>query len=199
MYSPVIGRYLTPDPVGLFGGFDRFGYVAHNPVNWIDPFGLVRWGQLGSSVLGLVGNGLGIFVGSILLGTPEPTLATKAIGAVVVGKSTVGWGLNWYNLTQSFNDSCEKYDAPASAARAVATVVSPGNQDAQAIADVVDLSIDFASGRGAAYAYKTTFGIATKGPKFRFDPSSKILTNPSIVPAFQTTQVTAIGIDNVAR
>jgi RHS repeat-associated protein len=38
-YSAVAGQYLTPDPLGLAGGFNPYSYV-HNPTGLIDPFGL---------------------------------------------------------------------------------------------------------------------------------------------------------------
>ncbi|MBC8952820.1 RHS repeat-associated core domain-containing protein [Xenorhabdus sp. PB62.4] len=38
-YSPETGQYISPDPLGLLGGFNPYSYV-HNPVNFIDPFGL---------------------------------------------------------------------------------------------------------------------------------------------------------------
>ncbi|MDE1492606.1 AHH domain-containing protein [Xenorhabdus bovienii] len=38
-YSPVVGCYLTPDPLGLMGGTNPYRYV-HNPTGWVDPLGL---------------------------------------------------------------------------------------------------------------------------------------------------------------
>ncbi|MDQ2780349.1 MAG: hypothetical protein M3Y32_12420, partial [Pseudomonadota bacterium] len=38
-YDPADGRYISPDPVGLEGGFNLYKYTA-NPANWSDPYGL---------------------------------------------------------------------------------------------------------------------------------------------------------------
>jgi RHS repeat-associated protein len=37
--DPEIGRFISPDPIGLAGGFNLYQY-APNPVSWIDPLGL---------------------------------------------------------------------------------------------------------------------------------------------------------------
>jgi RHS repeat-associated protein len=42
-YDPEIGQYISPDPIGLGGGLRPQGYV-HNPVDWVDPFGLEKKG-----------------------------------------------------------------------------------------------------------------------------------------------------------
>jgi RHS repeat-associated protein len=39
-YDPMVGRYLQPDPIGLEGGPNVYGYVGSDPLNNIDPRGL---------------------------------------------------------------------------------------------------------------------------------------------------------------
>ncbi|WP_162137113.1 RHS repeat-associated core domain-containing protein, partial [Acidovorax sp. CF316] len=39
-YSAERGRYTQADPIGLDGGFNRFGYVGGNSLSFIDIFGL---------------------------------------------------------------------------------------------------------------------------------------------------------------
>ncbi|MGK4007240.1 RHS repeat-associated core domain-containing protein [Sorangium sp. So ce1036] len=39
-YDPRIGRYISPDPVGLLGGLDPFAYCYQQPFRFHDPLGL---------------------------------------------------------------------------------------------------------------------------------------------------------------
>lgn len=39
-YDPRHGRFLSPDPLGLYGGLNEYAYTL-NPVGWIDPLGLI--------------------------------------------------------------------------------------------------------------------------------------------------------------
>ena len=44
-YDPATGRFISKDPIGWAGGFNLYAYTGNNPVNWVDPSGLVdEWG-----------------------------------------------------------------------------------------------------------------------------------------------------------
>ncbi|WP_418128021.1 RHS repeat-associated core domain-containing protein [Variovorax sp. KK3] len=62
-YFPALGRYTQPDPTGLFGGPNRFGYVAANPLSYSDPEGLVRQSGRPLDILPLEGGGGGMLGG----------------------------------------------------------------------------------------------------------------------------------------
>ncbi|MDX2058915.1 MAG: RHS repeat-associated core domain-containing protein, partial [Gemmatimonadales bacterium] len=56
-YDPTTGRFTQPDPIGLAGGLNLYGFANGDPVNFSDPFGLVPlplilWGmfELGSAL-----------------------------------------------------------------------------------------------------------------------------------------------------
>ena len=38
-YSPSLGRFLSPDPIGTDGGPNLYAFVGNNPINQIDPLG----------------------------------------------------------------------------------------------------------------------------------------------------------------
>jgi RHS repeat-associated protein len=42
-YSPELQRFISEDPVGFMGGSNFYVYVANNPVNWLDPLGLIHY------------------------------------------------------------------------------------------------------------------------------------------------------------
>ena len=60
-YDPNIGRWTAKDPIDFAGGdVNLYGYVLNDPVNWVDPTGLINWGNaFGQALSGPIGNALG--------------------------------------------------------------------------------------------------------------------------------------------
>jgi RHS repeat-associated protein len=45
-YDPSLGRWLSPDPIGYADGPNLYAYVRGNPVNYVDPTGLLTSDEL---------------------------------------------------------------------------------------------------------------------------------------------------------
>ena len=80
--------YLSPDPIGLDGGMNLYGYVGGDPINWIDPWGLrfaESWGAGGAVIGSSIAVGGSIVVDAVTGGFNIPaTPAEIAAGTALV-------------------------------------------------------------------------------------------------------------------
>ena len=122
-YDPEIGRWTAKDPIGFEGGnTDLYGYVLNNPVNYIDPYGLVDWGKVVGGGIAAVGGAVGVVAGAVVagIGVVEagsvaagnvygPVLATHTIGA---GGMLIGAGITsgWFGLKIMYQGLFEEAD-----------------------------------------------------------------------------------------
>jgi RHS repeat-associated protein len=95
-YEPETGRYFTPDPIGLAGGLNLYGYVNNNPVNFIDPEGLNPGVLVGAIAGGVSGAMSGIQTGnylSAIAGGVTGALVGGAVGAILPQASSAIGGM----------------------------------------------------------------------------------------------------------
>ncbi len=86
-YDPATGRWTAKDPIGFSGGYTNlYEYVDNDPVNFVDPTGLQRWGQI---VGGVTAVGTGVFGVTLAVGAAAPV--TIAAG-VILGTASIALG-----------------------------------------------------------------------------------------------------------
>jgi RHS repeat-associated protein len=116
-YDARTGRYSQPDPIGLDGGWNRFGYVDANSLNFADPEGLDPVGQaIGGAVGTWGGRALGSAAGSLIGpgGTALGGIAGGAIGNRIGGA-----------LGSAIGDMCTSQDSKPCSERTYHRVTSP--------------------------------------------------------------------------
>ena len=90
-YSPSIGRWITRDPLGEVGGINLYGFVHNDPVNLVDPLGLLTtyYGAGASVYYGNAGN------------------ATASAGAILYSDKTGWFGGNFVSYGTEEAPSCD--------------------------------------------------------------------------------------------
>ena len=79
-YDPSVGRFINGDPIGFAGGNVNFYvYVQNNPINYVDPYGLLGWSDIGAIALG-TGGAIAFTLGAPVTGT---ILGVGAVGFIV--------------------------------------------------------------------------------------------------------------------
>ncbi len=143
-YDPIIGRFITKDRFpGIIsepGSINSYIYVDNNPINFIDPLGLVHWVRLGKATLGAVINVLGIGTAIGLVCTPEPTVS-KVAGVTMAVANTYGIYLNYLEMSAALREQA----GPASSSAwgmggyTVSSLLGANDAQARTTAKFIDL------------------------------------------------------------
>ena len=101
-YDSGMGRFINEDPIGFAAGdFNLFRYVGNNSINWIDPFGLVKWKEVGKGLAGVFG-GIAVAGGGVAL----LSSGGGAVGGaflISVGSSSIAFGIS--KIIAGFTDN----------------------------------------------------------------------------------------------
>jgi RHS repeat-associated protein len=74
-YASDFGRFLNQDPIGENGGINLYGFGANSPINYVDPYGLSWYSDIGSWANGVynnVGDAEYNFYHYLFIGGPGP-------------------------------------------------------------------------------------------------------------------------------
>ncbi len=142
-YDPDTGRWTAKDPIGFAGGdSDLYGYCLNDPINLIDPYGLVKWGSVFQGGFAMVTGGFAVWFGSAASATGIGAIG--GVPAVIGGAATFGWGMT--EFITGFLDSETDIATPCTAS--LTTLVITGDMEAAKKADLAQDIIFLGCGWG---------------------------------------------------
>ncbi len=124
-YDAQIGRWTTKDPIRFQGGDSNlYGYVLNDPINLIDPLGLLNPVKLAVGTVNTVRGMSSLAQGTILIGTGSGAIITTPVtgpiggvsggAAVAVGTAKLALGVS--NVKRGLQQIHESLDEPCDSA-----------------------------------------------------------------------------------
>ncbi len=190
-YDPVIGRFLSNDPVGFAEGgagfFNRYAYTANDPVNHWDPNGESRI-RLGAS--GKLGAAIGVRLGAEV----SFDLVSLEIGAKfqlgVSGGAEIGGGTTLSIEPSEELGTFNRQTLEAGGDVRVAGSIGPvGGAAGVRNMETHTFNQTFTPGEG--YNQRTYQSETLQGPYREFGPEAVNVLNPSLASAEVSATVSA--------
>jgi RHS repeat-associated protein len=175
VYSPTLGRFLQPDPVGYAAGVNVYAYVQNDPLNAVDPSG--RCGPL-------IANCVGGLLGGIAGGIGGGITAYNATGSWIVVIDGAGMG--------AVAGGIAEFAAPTAVGAAGEIGAAAGGSTGAAIGTVVGVIGTGAVG-GAATAGAADYAISGF-PNAKINPSRDITMGVVVGSLAAVPEALAIGM-----
>src|SRR5690606_8518512 len=91
-YMPWLGRWLSPDPIGIGDGVNVYRYARSNPIRYTDPSGKLSWGQIAGIAAAVVVGTVVTVATAGLAGPLVGATAAAGIGGIVGGAAGAAVG-----------------------------------------------------------------------------------------------------------
>jgi RHS repeat-associated protein len=106
-------RFMSEDPIGFSGGdVNLYAYVGNRPVNWVDPLGLIKWGQV---FIGALSAGEGIQImgtGATAVILTATTTKSPALTAAISAEMVPVFWAGWVKATYGIDEIIEGFKDP---------------------------------------------------------------------------------------
>jgi RHS repeat-associated protein len=128
-YDPAVGRFVSEDPIGLAGGVNfyvyadsvgkpllietnRYSYVGNDPIDYIDPLGLIKWRRVGFGALGAAEGVQIMAVGATAITLTAVTTKSPTLTAIVGVEMVPVFWAGWFKTTHGIGEIIEGFEDP---------------------------------------------------------------------------------------
>jgi RHS repeat-associated protein len=163
-FHPLLGRWINRDIIEEFGGTNLYAYCRNNTINYVDLLGLINWGLLGTSIIGLVADTAVAVAGTVL--------AETGVGAVAAVYAAYGAGANAGNIWNALTN--DNKQGPTGPVQAVANLAFPNNTTANYVGQSADFGVGLllTGGLGSSAEIADAAGLVTAA---RYDNADEAL------------------------